>query len=96
MIEESKVEISNKENLTIYEDKTTDSGTPLMRRFCKTCGSPVYTSSAAIPGSIFLRLGAFKQLPPLYAEVYACNRAPWEKGFEGVPAFSKMPGGPMV
>lgn len=96
MIEESKVEITNKENLTTYEDKATTSGTPLMRSFCKSCGSPVYTSTSAMPGSIFLRLGSFEKMPPLYAEVFACNRQPFEKGFEGVPAFEKMPGGPMM
>lgn len=38
-IESSKVEISGKENLKEFIDRTTTSGTPMARCFCQHCGT---------------------------------------------------------
>jgi hypothetical protein len=57
--------------VTAFE-KPADSGNLVSRHFCGTCGSPVYSTNAAQPGSIFLRASILNQL-----EKYTAQLAVW-------------------
>lgn len=37
--------VSGEDSITCYKDTSTDSGTPLMRNFCKVCGSKVFSTT---------------------------------------------------
>ncbi|KIX97589.1 uncharacterized protein Z520_06366 [Fonsecaea multimorphosa CBS 102226] len=50
-------EISPPPQMTTYPDKSSDSGRTVHRRFCASCGSPLYCSSPDFPGMISLATG---------------------------------------
>jgi hypothetical protein len=42
---------------SVYQDKG-DSGMPVYRHFCSSCGSPIYSDAAAVPQLDFLKSGS--------------------------------------
>jgi hypothetical protein len=90
-IEDSKVVISNAENLTEYRDSNTASGTTISRFFCRTCGNAIKTVSPSYPGMMFLKLGIFAEIPAPTAEIYAGKRQAWDRGWDGCKAFETDP-----
>lgn len=42
---------------TVYPDKNTDSGKPINRNFCGTCGSCMFSDPECEPGTRFLKVG---------------------------------------
>jgi hypothetical protein len=69
-----------------------DSGNPVIRVFCPTCGSPIL-SKGARAGVVMLKAGSLddpEQFKPM-ASVYAKRAPSWDKPREGLPAFPEMP-----
>lgn len=54
--------ISPPPQLSIYEDKGSDSGRTINRHFCATCGSPLYCQSPDFQGMISLPTGTIDGL----------------------------------
>ncbi|EXJ87791.1 hypothetical protein A1O1_04718, partial [Capronia coronata CBS 617.96] len=84
IIEEEKVEFpKGKDNLRVYEDPETLSGTPVQRYFCQTCGVPIMSMTPLLKGKIVLKLGIYAKLPVPEWESFASRRQAWEKPVEG-------------
>ena len=69
-----------------------NSGNPVTRAFCPTCGSGIY-SKGARPGVVMLKAGTLddpEQFKPM-ATVFASRAPSWDKPREGLPAFPEMP-----
>lgn len=80
-----------------FYDRPADSGNMVSRGFCPVCGSPVYSTNAAMPGHVFLRASSLDDpeaaRPGLV--VYASRAASWSRLDPALPAFPEMPqGGP--
>ncbi len=61
--------------LATFEDRG-DSGKPVHRRFCGTCGSPVRTDVEAMPGVVFVKAGTLDDTSVLQPSVQIyCDRA---------------------
>ena len=70
-----------------------DSGQPLDRNFCTTCGARLYTSNlGGFPGMVFVQLGSLTDptgiAPKL--EMFVKRRLPWVAPLD-LPQFSDMP-----
>ena len=59
--------------------RTGDEGTTATFRFCPTCGAIVYWTADALPGLVYLPIGAFADptFPPPQIAVYCERRHPW-------------------
>jgi hypothetical protein len=69
-----------------------DSGNPVTRVFCPTCGAGIY-SKGARPGVVMLKAGTLddpENFKPM-ATVYASRAPSWDQPREGLPAFPQMP-----
>jgi hypothetical protein len=81
-------------NLTFY-DRAADSGNLVSRAFCGTCGSPVLSKNAAMPGMVFVRASALDD--PEVAKpqmiVYASRAPSWDALDPALPSFATMPEG---
>lgn len=74
--------------------KTGDSGSPVTRMFCPTCGVGIY-SKGARPGVVMLKAGtlddefldAFKPM----ASIYVSRCPSWDQPRDGLPQFPEMP-----
>ncbi|MDP3746310.1 MAG: GFA family protein [Phenylobacterium sp.] len=73
--------------------RPSDSGNPVTRAFCPTCGAPVFSTNTAMPGLIFLRASSLDDLEVFQPQmhVYRMRAASWDAASEGVPVFDKMP-----
>ena len=70
-----------------------DSGTDVIRAFCPTSGSGVYSRNASMPQMIFLRASTLDD-PNLFAPqlvVYASRAPAWDPVADGVLAFPEGP-----
>ena len=45
----------------VYADNDTESGAPVMRHFCATCGSPIISTAAGVPGMSILKAGTLDE-----------------------------------
>lgn len=74
-----------------------DSGNIVERFFCPTCGSPIYSTNAAMSGLVFLRASSLDdpdQVTPQMV-VYASRAPKWDLMDAGLPSFAEVPeGGP--
>lgn len=72
-----------------------DSGNPVTRAFCPTCGSPVFSQNPAMPGLLFLRASSLDDLEVFHPQmhVFAGRAASWDRPRPGLPAFERMPTG---
>lgn len=70
-----------------------ESGQPIERQFCDTCGSPLFSKVAAAPGMVFIKTGTLDDsswFTPS-AHIWTKSKQPWvETG--SVPAFATNPG----
>jgi hypothetical protein len=75
--------------------RPSDSGNAVTRAFCPTCGAPVFSTNAAIPGMLFLRASSLDDLEVFQPQmhVYAMRAASWDKPGAGVATFDKLPPG---
>jgi hypothetical protein len=74
----------------VYADSG-DSGQPVWRHFCNRCGSPIYSSIAAMPGVLMLKAGTlddFSGLTPT-VEVYTDHAAAWVTPVAGATRFAQ-------
>jgi hypothetical protein len=78
--------------LTTFQSKG-DSGGTLHRRFCPTCGSPVTSGAAVMPGIVMISVGTLDDpswLTPA-VQIYCDSAQPWVNLSGGITAFPKMP-----
>ena len=72
---------------------TGDSGKPVTRWFCSTCGSGVYLESAADPGYVFLKVGSLDDAswvkPDMH--IYTGAKQPWTQISDGLPQHEAAP-----
>jgi hypothetical protein len=68
-------------------------GQPVERRFCPSCGSPIFSESSALPGVILLKAGTLDDTSWLepQIEVWGRSAQPWVAEVEGRP---RLPGSP--
>lgn len=70
-----------------------DSGNDVVRAFCPTCGTGLYSRNAAMPQLTFLRASTLDD-PSLFAPqfvVYASRAPAWDPVSSGVPTFAEGP-----
>ena len=73
--------------LSTYATVGEEHGRPVERRFCPTCGSALYSESAALPGVILLKAGTLDDpswLEP-QLEIWGRSAQPWVTEVEGRP-----------
>lgn len=79
--------------LKIYEDKGTDSGVPMLRKFCSNCGSPILSEVLAAGGLNFIKAGTLDDSSWVVpgAEIWCESKVSW-----GTPPADspQMPGNP--
>ncbi len=66
------------ESLAAFED-VGDSGQPVIRHFCRSCGSPIYSDVKAMPGLDFVKAGTLDDAAWLQPQMHLwCSHAqPW-------------------
>ncbi|CAD6531175.1 GFA family protein [Paraburkholderia sabiae] len=77
----------------VYEDRG-DSGHPLYRHFCGSCGSPVITKVPMMPGQVIVKAGtldSLEGLPAPQTEIYTDRAAEWLEPFAGASRFALSP-----
>ena len=74
-------------------EKPADSGNMVNRRFCPTCGSPIYSTNSGMPGVVFVRVSSLDDLEAFKPQmvVYTNRAASWDHMDPGLPAFALMP-----
>ena len=74
----------------VYVDRG-DSGQPLYRHFCGSCGSPVFTTTALAPGMIVVRAGTLDSMEGLHpqTETYADHAVQWFAPVAGAARFAQ-------
>lgn len=78
-------------------DRPADSGNIVGRAFCPACGSPIYSTNAAMPGMIFVRVSSLDDpnLASPQMTVYASRAPAWANIDTSRPVFGELPeGGP--
>jgi hypothetical protein len=61
-------------------DTRSESGNTVTRRFCGTCGSPIYSTNSGVPGLAFVRASSLDD-PSLFRPEYviwAASAASWD------------------
>lgn len=80
-------------DLTSWEDRDTESGAPVLREFCATCGSPIRSLSLASPKVAIVKAGTAddpgKFVPALH--VWTASALPWVDIPAGLPQFPRNP-----
>ena len=77
----------------IFEDRG-DSGQPSYRHFCASCGSPLFTKVAMMPGQVLVKAGTLdrlKGLPSPQVEIYTDRAVEWLTPFAGANRFALSP-----
>jgi hypothetical protein len=77
----------------IFEDRG-DSGQPSYRHFCGSCGSPVITKVALMPGQVLVKAGtldSLEGLPSPQVEIYTDRAVEWLSPFVGTNRFALSP-----
>ena len=80
--------------LTTYTDTDTASGNPVYRRFCGTCGSPIFSDLSQGGGMTIVKAGTLAEpgeFAPAVA-VWTATAWPWVKLPDGVKGFERNPG----
>ncbi|KAI3532276.1 hypothetical protein CPAR01_02107 [Colletotrichum paranaense] len=77
-VDDGEWEIDDSQNtLKEYQDSNTDSGNTIQRCFCGKCGSPVKTTTKAIPGKALIKASLFDDIPTEKREVYGQKAINW-------------------
>ena len=81
-------------DLTTYEDSDTESGQPVLRQFCATCGSPIRSITAASPQIAIVKAGTADEPgrfePAIH--VWTSTALPWVEIPANLPQFPRNPG----
>jgi hypothetical protein len=78
---------------TTYVDHG-ETGAAVERQFCGTCGSPLFSRAASVPGILFVKAGTLDDLSSFtpQVQVWAKSKQPWVD-IPGVMAFETTPSG---
>ncbi len=80
-------------DLASWEDADTESGVPLAREHCGTCGSPIRSVPGASPKLIAIKAGTLDDpstfVPTMH--IWVQSKLPWVAIPDGVPAFPRGP-----
>lgn len=73
--------------------KIGDSGKPVKRTFCPTCGTTLFGQSEAVPGTMAFRAGTLDDPKGLSLEmaIYVARAQPWDMPPAGLPAHQVLP-----
>ena len=76
----------------VYVDKG-DSGQPLYRHFCASCGSPIFATTAMAPGMVVVRAGTLESMEGLQptSEIYTDHAVKWLAPVVGTARFAQCP-----
>jgi hypothetical protein len=76
----------------VYVDQG-DSGQPLHRHFCGSCGSPIFTTTAMAPGMVVVRAGTLESMDGLQptSEIYTDHAVKWLAPVVGTARFAQCP-----
>lgn len=81
-------------DLATYEDSDTESGQPVLRQFCATCGSPIRSITAASPQIAIVKAGTADEPgrfePAIH--VWTSTALPWVEIPTNLPQFPRNPG----
>ena len=81
-------------DLTTWEDPDTESGQPVLRQFCATCGSPIRSITAASPQIAIVKAGTADEPgrfePAIH--VWTSTALPWVEIPANLPQFPRNPG----
>ena len=79
--------------LTGYEDSRSDSGQPVIRQFCGSCGSPIRSVPQSTPGLVAIKAGTLDDPSPHRPgmHIWASTKLDWVEIPEGVARFEKGP-----
>lgn len=79
--------------LTTYTDHDTESGQPVLRQFCATCGSPICSLSSASPNIAIIKAGTADDparfTPAIH--VWTSTALPWVDIPADLPQFARNP-----
>lgn len=80
-------------DLTSWEDRDTESGAPVLREFCATCGSPIRSLSAASPKVAIVKAGTADEPGLLVPAIHVWTKSalPWVVIPSGLPQFPRNP-----
>lgn len=80
-------------DLTTYQD-TGESGDPVFRRFCPTCGSPILSDVPRQQGIHFLKAGTLDDVSRLDPKIHfwTVSAQPWVCFAQDAVRFEKTPG----
>lgn len=73
-------------------DRAADSGNLVTRAFCPRCGSPVYSTNAANPDALFIRVSSLDDPEAFTPQmiVYASRAPSWADLAPALPTFPEM------
>jgi hypothetical protein len=83
------------DGLASYRDKGDDSGQPVLRWFCRGCGSPIKSDLHSVPGMEFIKAGTLDDvswLAPAMA-VWCDSAQPWVRLDTALQTFPRNPTG---
>lgn len=85
--------VTTKGELTTYEDHDTRSGNPVYRRFCGTCGSPIFSELADSQGMVIVKAGTLDDPTGMVpgVSVWTSTKWPWVTLPEGQHSFPENP-----
>ncbi|MEW6645471.1 MAG: GFA family protein [Pseudomonadota bacterium] len=88
MIREADYEQSG--DTRIYVDEG-DSGQPVYRHFCGSCGSPILATIAAAPGKVVVKAGTLDSMDGLQpkTEIYTDHAVEWLAPVAGAARFAR-------
>lgn len=71
-----------------------DSGQPVTRHFCPTCGAPLFTDVTVMPDILFIRAASLDEPARIQPtmHIYCDSAQPWGECRDGLPRYPKLPG----
>lgn len=76
-----------------FEDRGEDSGQPVIREFCGTCGSPIRSLPAATPSIAAIKAGTLDDPSPFppTVHIWTCSKVDWVDLPKGIYLFDRGP-----
>ena len=76
---------------TAWTDTDTESGSPLAREYCGSCGSPIRSVPSSAPGIVAVKAGTLDYPAPFAPTVHlwTMSKLPWVSIPEGLTTFEK-------
>lgn len=83
--------VSHDGDLTVYEDKDTLSGNPVLRKFCGRCGSPIFSETTDGRGMLVVKAGTLDDPAPFApaVSIWTATALPWVTLPEGQMKFEQ-------